>query len=554
MCSFIIRLVVVLTAAFYGSLSFSASPTGSDGGTRGAFSEPGGGRARSVSYSGATEIVDTTTNVGAKYASDTPGEVALLVSGGASTLENATIAKSGSPTGRSDDYDFYGVNAAALVHKGELTLKGGTITTDSAYSSGLFVYGEGKATAENVEIHTREHNSGGVMVTGGGTLDAIDLRVVTEGNSSAPIRSDRGGGLLTVRRGEYRANGAGSPAIYSTADIRVEDATLVSTRSEGAIIEGRNSIALKRTKLTDDNNVLHGKSTTYKNVFIYQSFSGDAAVGTSRFAAEDCDIATKKGDSIYVTNTSCVVELRNNRFVNEDPEGYFLRVRREGWGRKGQNGGKVALTLAEQEIEGNVYVDNISELTMAITEGSRFVGAINAENTAGRLDVTLDAESTLELTADSYVSSLQNADATGANVKLNGHKLYVGEEKTADNLPETGDAGNGRGGPGRPGGFGGKDGDRPEPPMGDGVRGENPSTGDRRNFQAPPEGFDGERPEPPEGIGSNGNGESFGRRPGPPPRRGERGEGGRGMGERRRGGPRPSRPERGYEPAPEQER
>ena len=115
MCSFIIRLVVVLTAAFYGSLSFSAPPAGSDGGTRGAFSEPGGGRARSVSYSGATEIADTTTNVGAKYASDTPGEVALLVSGGASTLENATIAKSGSPTGRSDDYDFYGVNAGACV-------------------------------------------------------------------------------------------------------------------------------------------------------------------------------------------------------------------------------------------------------------------------------------------------------------------------------------------------------------------------------------------------------------------------------------------------------
>ena len=38
------------------------------------------------------------------------------------------------------------MNAAALVHKGELTLKGGTIATDSAYSSGLFVYGEGKAT------------------------------------------------------------------------------------------------------------------------------------------------------------------------------------------------------------------------------------------------------------------------------------------------------------------------------------------------------------------------------------------------------------------------
>ena len=345
------------------------------------------------------------------------------------------------------------------------------------------------------------------MVTGGGTLAAKNLNVVTDGNSSAPIRSDRGGGLLTVQGGEYRANGSGSPVIYSTADIRVEDATLISTRSEGAVIEGRNSIALKKTKLTDDNNALHGKSTTYKNVFIYQSFSGDAEVGTSRFSAEDCDITTKKGDSIYVTNTSCVVELRKNRFVNEDPEGYFLRVRREGWGRSGKNGGKVALTLAEQEIEGNVYVDNISELTMTLSEGSRFVGAINAGNTAGRLDLELDADSTIELTADSYVASVKNADPSGANIKLNGFKLHVGEEKQPDGLPETGDSENDFG----PGG--------PEPPG----------------------GFDGDRPEPPGGFGADGSGDGVGRRPGLRPRRGDAREGGRGGRGGRPEGSRPSR-------------
>ena len=538
MRAFIIRFIVVLTVTLASSLALCQPPTPPDGGFRGSSrgsldERQRGGRVRSIDYSGATVISEATTRADSTYSSDVSGEVALLVSGGSSTLENATITKSGSPTGRSDDYDFYGTNAATLVYKGELTLKGGAITTDSAYSSGLFVYGEGKATAEDVAIHTREHNSGGVMVTGGGTLTAKNLRVVTDGNSSAPIRSDRGGGLLEVQGGEYRANGAGSPAIYSTADVRVEDATLVSTRSEGAIIEGRNSITLKRTKLTDDNNVLHGKSTTYKNIFIYQSFSGDAAVGTSRFSAEDCDITTKKGDTIYVTNTSCLVELRKNRFVNADPDGYFLRVRREGWGRSGKNGGKVVMTLAEQEVEGNVYVDNISELSMTICEGSRFVGAINVENTAGRLDVILDANSTLELTADSYVSSLQNADATGANVKLNGHKLYVGEEKKPDNLPETGDAGNEAGGarrPDRPRGFGEGDGGRLEPSPGDG----------------------GNYSEPPQGVEQNDDGESFERRPGPPPQRGEgRGMGRGGRGERRGDSLRPSRPARGFEPSSE---
>ena len=99
-------------------------------------------------------------------------------------------------------------------------------------------------------------------------------------------------------------------------------------------------------------------------------------------------------------------------------------------------------------VEGNVYLDNISTLKLAITKGSHYVGAINAANTAKELAITLDAESTLELTADSYVSSIANADPTGANIKLNGHVLHVGEEFVPDNLPETGS--DGEFGPGAP--------------------------------------------------------------------------------------------------------
>ena len=36
------------------------------------------------------------------------------------------------------------------------------------------------------------------MTTGGGTMNANNLTIVTDGNSSAAIRSDRGGGTVTV--------------------------------------------------------------------------------------------------------------------------------------------------------------------------------------------------------------------------------------------------------------------------------------------------------------------------------------------------------------------
>lgn len=508
-----ITLVSAVIIALASQNVIAQPPRGEFSGRRGG--EPGR-EARNIEYRGATTYDADVATKDQSYSSEDSEEIALLVKGGVATLINPTITKEGEPSGRNDSYDFYGVNAAALAtNAGTLDISGGSITTESAYSSGLFAYGTGVIKARDVAIKTSQHNSGGVMVTGGGTLEGYNLDIVTEGGSSAAIRSDRGGGKLKIDGGSYTTNGPGSPAIYSTAEITVKNATLKATKSEGAIIEGKNSIALEKTKLVDDNTTLHGKSTTRKNVFIYQSFSGDASIGTSSFSAKDCEIVTKQGDSIYVTNTSCVITLNGNKFVNEDKDGYFLRAQREGWGRKGQNGGNVALTLENQDVKGNVYIDNISTLKLAITKGSHYVGAINAANTAKELELILDAESTLELAEDSYVTSITNADPTGANIKLNGHVLHVGKEFVPDNLPETGsDNAFGPGAPppdgGQPGEFGarqpyeGGNGEfgppqRPDGNVRDGFGGRRRPDGARNGERPPrPEGGRGGRPSRPQ--------------------------------------------------------
>ena len=55
----------------------------------------------------------------------------------------------------------------------------------------------------------------------------IKATLNTSGTSSAAIRTDRGGGTVTVNKGTYTTTGKGSPTIYSTADIKVSDATLI---------------------------------------------------------------------------------------------------------------------------------------------------------------------------------------------------------------------------------------------------------------------------------------------------------------------------------------
>ena len=295
---------------------------------------------------------------------------------------------------------------------------GGSATTSNSSSDGTTV------NISDSTITTSKDNSGGIMTTGGGVMNAENLTINTAGTSSAAIRSDRGGGTVTVDKGTYKTTGKGSPAIYSTADITVKNAKLVATASEGVVIEGKNSVTLENVDLTDTNNTLNGQSTTYKNIFLYQSMSGDADSGEALFTAKNSTITTNKGDSFYVTNTSATINLENNTIVNNDSTGNFLRIQKDSWGQSGSNGGVVTLNMNKQSASGNIVVDSISSLTMKLSNGSSFKGAINSEN-AGEVDLVLDKSSTITLTGDTYVKSLTNADSSNSNINTNGYKLYV---------------------------------------------------------------------------------------------------------------------------------
>ena len=383
-----------------------------------------------VSYSGATTISEDTNEKTGTYISENNKENALLVNGGTSTINIIEVTKSGDDEG--DSSDFYGTNAGVLVYNGaKLNINGGFINTNGSHANALFAYSNGIINAKNITIKTESNNSGGLMVTGGGILNATNLNIETSGNSSAAIRSDRGGGTIVVDGGKYKTTGVGSPAIYSTADIKVSNATLTSSSSEGVVIEGKNSVTLENVRLVDTNITLNGNSETYKNIFLYQSMSGDANEGTSTFTSKGSDIVTNKGDVFYVTNTNAVVNLENNEFTYGD--GDLLRIEAAKWGNVGSNGGNVTLNLTNQNIEGNIVLDELSTLNMNLTNKTIYKGSINNKNNAKNVSLTVDKDSTIILTSDTYISTLDNSLKDNSNIYAGGYSLYVNGEKVSIN-------------------------------------------------------------------------------------------------------------------------
>ena len=391
--------------------------------------------------SDATQITAAEILDGYAFTSTAANENAILVNTADEvTISNSTVDKTGDSDG-GDDSNFYGKNAAVLVEGGSTTtLTNLTVTSDAKGANGIFSYGgngghngsEGDGTKVIIKdsiITTTGDGSGGTMTTGGGITNASNLTVTTNGQSSAAIRTDRGGGTVYVDGGTYTSNGLGSPAIYSTAEIHVANAALVSNLSEGVCIEGLNSIELTDCDLTANNTKCNGNATFMDSIMIYQSMSGDAASGNSTFAMTGGSLTSKNGHMFHVTNTNADIELNGVKLTNEDTANVLISVCDDGW-----NGGnnKATFNAKAQDLIGAVLVGNNSTLVLNLTEGSTLEGyvdgnIVNAANQAvstevGTVTVTLDTNSTWTLTADSHVSEFTG---TAANVIANGHTLYV---------------------------------------------------------------------------------------------------------------------------------
>ncbi|MBR2697405.1 MAG: hypothetical protein IKE76_02345 [Clostridia bacterium] len=333
------------------------------------------------------------------------------------------------------------MNAALLaMGGGTVTITGGTITSDADGANGVFCYGgngaqnggAGDGTTvyiSDTTIATTGDGSGGIMTTGGGVTYASNLTVETNGRSSAAIRTDRGGGTVVVDGGSYTSNGLGSPAIYSTADITVSNATLTSNLSEGVCIEGLNSITLNDCDMTANNTQRNSNATFLDTIMIYQSMSGDADSGTSHFTMNGGSLTSLSGHMFHVTNTHAVITLSGVQLVNEDADGVLLSVCDDGWG----GADNIAeLNASGQVLTGTILVGDNSTLTLSLTEGSTFEGCVSGEiinakgetvsTEVGQVTVTLDDTSTWTLTADTSISAF---DGDAANVHANGYTLYV---------------------------------------------------------------------------------------------------------------------------------
>jgi hypothetical protein len=351
----------------------------------------------------------------------------LLKYGADLTLENGILNKSGDTTS-GDGSNFNGQNAVFLAAGNSIaTIKNSEIYSNSEGSNAIFATGgQTKVMVQNVKIHTKGNSSRGLDATYNGTIIADDVHITTEGAHCAPLATDRGEGTVTVTNAILSSDGEGSPCIYSTGNITANNSIGNAAGSECAVIEGKNSITLYNTSLTG--NVKNG-------VMLYQSFSGDANTGIARFNAKDSTLTSNAiGAMFYVTNTQAEVTIENTNL--NFPSGVLINVTSDRWGKEDANGGDFTFTGIRQKLTGDILANNISKITVNLTQNTSLCGAINKDKTAKMANLNLDVNSSWDVTDDSYVSIFTDADQTLSNIKTNGHTIYYNANEAENNWLE----------------------------------------------------------------------------------------------------------------------
>lgn len=278
---------------------------------------PGGSRRRRPPVIATRRMVALTGGLCAS-----PGGMVLIrhLSAGSAGSASTVQPPSGNFGGGANtmQYDYSGSYSVSLTVGEDSTavIDGTDITASSSGSNGVFATDSGTALVNDTSIETMADNSRGLDATYGGTILANKITADTQGGHSAIVATDRGGGSISLADATLSTAGSGSPLLYSTGDIQVNNVSGTSSGSQIAGMEGLNTILIKDSTL---------ESTVTGKTASDPIATASSSTSPPRAARKPAPASTPRssrsiphsappigsGSMFYFTNTTADVVLQN---------------------------------------------------------------------------------------------------------------------------------------------------------------------------------------------------------------------------------------------------
>lgn len=423
----------ILLATLIAAVSMNMLADGPGGDPPGG-DTPGGGGTSTDSPDGAYYTLadgSTVTKSNETLSTSTSDYNVVQVTSGTLTLNSCTLTKTGD-TSRTDGdaTSFYGTNSSVYAggSSAVIYLNDCSITSTAKGSNAVFSYNGATIYVDGITIYNNSSVSRGLHCTYGGTIIATDVDITTCSETSSTIATDRGGGTVTVTGGTATAKGNNSAVLYSTGTITANNLTGVSEQGEIAVVEGDNGVIISGCAMTS--------GSAKRGLMMLQSGSGDAQGSNAYITVSDstltvtgssvplCEVPTENNGTLTLTDVTLNVASGILMYVDYNTQ----------WSTYGGYGNLVLETTQDSwTYTGTVDADSYSNATVSVGENVIWNGAVDTDNNAKTVVVTVESGAVWNLTADTYVSTLVN----NGTINKNGYTLTAGSTSGNGTINET---------------------------------------------------------------------------------------------------------------------
>ena len=342
---------------------------------------------------------------------------AVHIGGGNVIINNGDLSHVSSTATGGENASHYGVGAVLLATNGTGFISKSVLTSEARFSSGAFAYGSAKLYMADTSVNTTMDTSHGLIAAETGEIYAWNMTVTTLGERSYPVFNSYGGSAIVLDGGSYTSSGLRSPAICCTDSISAANAEFVAEQSEAAVVRNDSTLTLTNVNLTGDQRISEDHPFQW-TVLLYQPEKLDPAQ-TTNFFMKDGSLTSKGGGLFYTTNTKSNIYLENVTLKPYKNSDFLVRCTANAdkvtWGEARQNGAVCNLTAVNQQLEGNVVWDRLSQISLYVKDGSVFTGAFVRDDTyktgTGFADLYLAKDATWVVAGDTVLSHLYAAGA-----------------------------------------------------------------------------------------------------------------------------------------------
>lgn len=375
--------------------------------------------------------IDEDANISYKTyeGNDSDKNTVLIKSNNQVSLTNISIHKSGDSSNVVSSRT-YGTNSSLLVLKDSvLNLKNSTIETSAKGATGIFATLDGAViNVDMTSIDTTGIESIGLSASLKGCINASNLKIKTSLSSSPAISSLRNG-IVNVSGSIIETNAQNSAILQTDSEVNLDASTADANASLIAHIDGNGKVKIRNSQLkaagikgTEDGN--DAGILIRKNVFNNDYKEGaNVSIYKSLLEIKKQSRVYNKAPMFIVRNNNAVINIEDSTFIYGSSN--FLTTINNT--RKSDKPMLVVLNATNQKIDGDITTDRGTSLEINLNK-SNLIGTINNKNEMKKITLSLTADSSLNLTGDSYVSVIVDLDTEFHNIISNGYTLYYDKD------------------------------------------------------------------------------------------------------------------------------